>query len=142
MIPSLNYAVLTNALQALNEGNIRHCEDLGFTFDEMNALSQLSPDALFTLSRAAAPFIAVSLRHDVLHQLLAHSGQEEQRRQLIDRAIRLGGSIALMNHYLVSPPMKSAFAVGCWVSACRMAERLNRMKRQMWLSGCNGSSAG
>lgn len=55
MIPSLNYAVLTNALQALNEGNIRHCEDLGFTFDEMNALSQLSPDALFTLSRAAAP---------------------------------------------------------------------------------------
>jgi hypothetical protein len=37
MIPSLNYAVLTNALQALNEGNIRHCEDLGFTFDEMNA---------------------------------------------------------------------------------------------------------
>ncbi|HFS7537826.1 TPA: STY4526/YPO1902 family pathogenicity island replication protein, partial [Klebsiella quasipneumoniae] len=94
MIPSLNYAVLTNALQALNEGNIRHCEDLGFTFDEMNALSQLSPDALFTLSRAAAPFIAVSLRHDVLHQLLAHSGQEEQRRQLIDRAIRLGGSIA------------------------------------------------
>lgn len=99
MIPSLNYAVLTNALQALNEGNIRHCEELGFTFDEMNALSQLSPDALFTLSRAAAPFIVVSLRHDVLHQLLAHSGQEEQRRQLIDRAIRLGGSIALLNHY-------------------------------------------
>lgn len=99
MIPSLNYAVLTDALQALNKGNIHHCEELGFTFDEMNALSQLSPDALFSLSRAAVPFMTLSVRHDVLHQLLAHSGQEEQRRQLIDRAIRLGGSIALLNHY-------------------------------------------
>ncbi|HBT4769499.1 DUF2857 domain-containing protein [Klebsiella pneumoniae] len=99
MIPSLNYAVLIDALLALNEGNIHHCEELGFTFDEMNTLSQLSPDALFTLSRAAAPFMTVSVRHDVLRQLLAYSGQEEQRRRLIDRAIRLGGSIALLNHY-------------------------------------------
>lgn len=99
MIPSLNYAVLIDALLALNEGNIHHCEELGFTFDEMNTLSQLSPDALFTLSRAAAPFMTVSVRYDVLRQLLAYSGQEEQRRRLIDRAIRLGGSIALLNHY-------------------------------------------
>ena len=50
-IPSLNYAVLTDALHALKDGNIRYCESLGFTFDEMNALNQLSLDELFIISR-------------------------------------------------------------------------------------------
>ncbi|MFC3395108.1 DUF2857 domain-containing protein [Brenneria rubrifaciens] len=99
MIPSLNYAILTDALHALKEGDIRHCEALGFTFDEMNALNQLSLDELFILSRASAQFMAVSVRHDALRQLLALSRQEVQRQQQINRAIRLGGSITLLNRY-------------------------------------------
>ncbi|MCG8710448.1 DUF2857 domain-containing protein [Brenneria sp. 4F2] len=99
MIPSLNYAVLTDALHALKDGNIRHCEALGFTFDEMNALNQLSLDELFILSRASAQFMTVSVRHDALRQLLALSRQEVQRQQQINRAIQLGGSIALLNRY-------------------------------------------
>lgn len=99
MISSLNYAVLTDALHALKDGNIRHCEALGFTFDEMNALNQLSLDELFILSRASAQFMAVSVRHDALRQLLALSRQEVQRQQQINRAIQLGGSIALLNRY-------------------------------------------
>lgn len=99
MIPSLNYAILTDALKALKEGNIRHCEALGFTFDEMNALNQLSLDELFIISRNAAPFVAISVRHDVLHHLMALARQEVRHQQLINRAIRLGGSIALLNQY-------------------------------------------
>ncbi|EPG4495561.1 DUF2857 domain-containing protein [Klebsiella pneumoniae] len=99
MIPLINYTILTDALHALKEGNIRHCESLGFTFDEMNALNQLSLDELFTVSRAAAPFVSVSVRHDVLHHLLAQARQEYQHQQEINRAIRLGGSISLLNHY-------------------------------------------
>lgn len=99
MIPSLNYAVLTDALHALKEGDIRHCETLGFTFDEMNALNLLSLDELFMLSRAAAPFVSVSIRHDVLHHLLTLARQEQRRQKQINRAIRLGGSIALLNQY-------------------------------------------
>ena len=99
MIPSLNYAVLTDALHALKEGDIRHCESLGFTFDEMNALNLLSLDELFMVSRSAAPFVSVSIRHDVLHHLLALARQEHKRQKQINRAIRLGGSIALLNLY-------------------------------------------
>lgn len=99
MIPLINYTILTDALHALKVGDIRHCESLGFTFDEMNALNQLSLDELFTVSRASAPFVSVSVRHDVLHHLLAQARQEYQRQQQINRAIRLGGSIALLNHY-------------------------------------------
>ncbi|HHS9528926.1 TPA: DUF2857 domain-containing protein [Raoultella ornithinolytica] len=99
MIPLINYTILTDALHALKEGNIRHCESLGFTFEEMNALNQLSLDELFAVSRAAAPFVSVSVRHDVLHHLLAQARQEYRQQQQINRAIRLGGSIALLNHY-------------------------------------------
>ncbi|EJU29022.1 TPA: DUF2857 domain-containing protein [Klebsiella michiganensis] len=99
MIPSLNYAVLTDALNALKEGNLRHCEALGFTFDEMDALNQLSLDELFIVSRSSAPFIAISVRHDVLRHLMALARQDVRHQQLINRAIRLGGSIALLNQY-------------------------------------------
>lgn len=34
MLPSLNHIILTVALQALREGNIHHCETMGFTYDE------------------------------------------------------------------------------------------------------------
>ncbi|MFP1744788.1 DUF2857 domain-containing protein [Lonsdalea quercina] len=99
MFSSLNYAVLTNALTALKEGNFRYCETLGFTFDELNALNQLSLDELFIVSRASAQFMSITVRHDVLQQILTLSHQEAQRQQQINRAVRLGGSIALLNHF-------------------------------------------
>ncbi|WP_406887593.1 DUF2857 domain-containing protein [Serratia marcescens] len=99
MIPSLNYVVLTDALHALKDGNIRHCESLGFTFAEMNALNKLSLDELFIISRESATFLAVTVHHDALHLLLTKSGEEILQQQRISRAIRQGGSIALLNHY-------------------------------------------
>lgn len=99
MIPSLNFAVLTDALHALKEGNLRHCEALGFTLDEMNTLNQLSLDELFIVSRSSAPFVSISVHHDVLRHLMALARQEVRLQQLINRAIRLGGSIALLNQY-------------------------------------------
>ncbi|MDV1566674.1 DUF2857 domain-containing protein [Raoultella planticola] len=99
IIPSLNYAVLTDALHALKDGNIRYCESLGFTFDEMNALNQLSLDELFIISRESAQFLAVTVHHDALHLLLARSREEVLQQQRINHAIRLGGSIALLNKY-------------------------------------------
>lgn len=99
MFPSLNYAVLTSALAALKEGNFRYCETLGFTFDELNAFNQLSLDELFIVSRASAQFMSITVRHDVLQQILTRSHQEAQRQQQINRAVRLGGSIALLNHF-------------------------------------------
>lgn len=83
MIPSLNYAVLTDALHALKDGDIRHRELLGFTFDEMNALNQLSLDELFIVSRASAPFVSVSIRHEVLPYLLTQAHQEHQKQALL-----------------------------------------------------------
>lgn len=99
MIPSLNYAVLTDALHALKEGNIRYCEALGFTYDEMCAINQLSLDELFIVSRASAQFMNVTIHHEVLRQILAQSSQEIQLQAQINRAIKLGGSIELLSQF-------------------------------------------
>lgn len=99
MIPSLNYAILIDALHALKDGNFRHCESLGFTFDEMNTLNQLSLDELFIISRESVHFMTISVHHDTLNRLLASSREEVLRQRKINRAIQLGGSIALMNLY-------------------------------------------
>ncbi|EJM1221355.1 DUF2857 domain-containing protein [Salmonella enterica] len=99
MIPSLNYAVLTDALHALKEGNIRHCESLGFTYNELEAINNLSVDELFILSRASAQFLNVTIHHEVLRQLLAQTRQEIQLQQRINRAIALGGSIELLGDF-------------------------------------------
>lgn len=99
MIPSLNYAVLTDALHALKEGNIRHCESLGFTYNELEAINRLSMDELFILSRASAQFLNVTIQHEVLRQLLAQTKQEIHLQQRINRAIALGGSIELLSQF-------------------------------------------
>lgn len=99
MIPSLNYAVLTDVLHALKEGNIRHCEALGFTYNELEAINRLSVDELFILSRSSAQFLHVTIQHEVLRQLLAQTRQEILLQQRINRATTLGGSIELLNQF-------------------------------------------
>ncbi|EMM6516288.1 DUF2857 domain-containing protein [Enterobacter ludwigii] len=99
MIPSLNYVVLTHALHALKNGDIHYCESLGFTNEEIRHLSRLTLDELFFITRASVPLLDITVRHEHLHQCLLLSRQEIRRQQQIDRAIRLGGSIALLNAY-------------------------------------------
>ncbi|MCX8984278.1 DUF2857 domain-containing protein [Citrobacter portucalensis] len=99
MLPSLNYFILLEALLALKEGNIRYCEALGFTYDELNFINQISLDELFVISRAAAQFLVITINHDVLRKLLAQSRQEINLQQQMKRAIQLGGSIELLGTF-------------------------------------------
>ena len=99
MTPSINFTILIAALRALKEGNIRYCENIGFTFEEMNNLNKLTLDELFIISRESEQFINVRLNHDVLCMLLKNSHEQYHCQQQIDRAIQLGGSIALLNRY-------------------------------------------
>lgn len=99
MTPALNFVVLTDALHALKEGNIRHCEALGFTYRELNAINELSLDELFVLSRASAQFMNVTIHHENLRQILAQARQDLMLQSRIRQAIQLGGSIELLNSF-------------------------------------------
>ncbi|WP_250870544.1 DUF2857 domain-containing protein [Hafnia paralvei] len=99
MISSINHSILTQVLRALKDGNIRHCESLGFTHSELNQLNQLTMDELFCLSRSAAQFMSVTVQHEVLRKMLAQAKQEIFLQQRIEKAISLGGSIELLNKF-------------------------------------------
>ena len=98
-IPSLNYAVLIQALTALKQGNIRQCEALGFTYDELNTIAHLSLEELFLLCRETAKFLIVSVDHEALKLLLKTVHQESLQQLRIYRSVALGGSIELLGQF-------------------------------------------
>ena len=97
--PLMNYTILMDALLALKEGNIRQCEALGFSYSELEALNNLSVDELFHLCRTAAQFMSVTIKHDVLRQLLARGNDDTGVQLQIYRAVSMGGSIELLGQY-------------------------------------------
>ncbi|HCW3116892.1 DUF2857 domain-containing protein [Citrobacter amalonaticus] len=99
MICSLNYAILTNVLYALKDGDVSYGEKLGFTFEEMNSLNQLSLEELFIISKASHLFIVVTIHHDIFQKNLILSRRKIEQQRQITQAIRLGGSISLLNNY-------------------------------------------
>lgn len=99
MTTMINQFILTHVIHALREGNVRYCETLGFGPQELCELSQLSMEDVLYLSQSAASFMNITVHHDVLAKMLAQVRQDQLFRQLLSRAIQLGASIAMINHY-------------------------------------------
>ena len=99
MTPSVNQAVLTHIVQALKEGQIRYCESLGFSPQELYELTRLTADDILFLSNSAVQFIAISIDHDMLGRMLARMEQERLFQQRLEEALTLGASIEFINHY-------------------------------------------
>ncbi|MBF0035493.1 DUF2857 domain-containing protein [Citrobacter freundii] len=99
MTPSINQAVLTQVVQALKEGQIRYCESLGFSPQELCELTRLSADDILFLSNSAVQFMTISIDHDMLSKMLARTEQERQFQQRLEDALSLGASIEFVNYY-------------------------------------------
>lgn len=92
-------AILTHLLMELKSGNIRRCESLGMTIEEVRQLSQLTVDDLHYLMQSSVSVLNLSINHDNFWIIVNQSRTEQKRLQRIDRALALGGSIELMQHY-------------------------------------------
>jgi hypothetical protein len=92
-------AILTHLLMELKSGNIRRCESLGMTIDEVRQLSQLTVDDLHYLMQSTVSVLDLSINHDYFWIIVNQARTEQKRLQRIDRALVLGGSIELMQHY-------------------------------------------
>lgn len=99
MTPSINQAVLTHIVRALKEGQIRYCESLGFSPQELSELTRLTADDILFLSNSAVQFMTVSIHHDMLGKMLARTRQEQLFQQRLEEALSLGASIELIHHY-------------------------------------------
>ena len=99
MTPSVNQAVLTHIVQALKEGQIRYCESLGFSPQELCELTRLTADDILFLSNSAVQFITTHIDHEMLGRMLARMEQERLFQQRLEQALSLGASIEFINHY-------------------------------------------
>lgn len=99
MTPSVNQAVLTHVMQALKEGQIRYCESLGFSPQELQELTRLTMDDMLFISNSAVQFITLSIDHNMLSRMLARTEQERIFQQNLEEALSLGASIEFINHY-------------------------------------------
>ncbi|MBZ3656070.1 DUF2857 domain-containing protein [Salmonella enterica subsp. enterica serovar Senftenberg] len=98
MLPSLNHIILTVALQALREGNIHHCETMGFTYDEMNLLGCLSINDLITSVRHLYR-LSILLSAMMSCKITGIIPRGKQASGTTEQSCQAGGSIALMNRY-------------------------------------------
>ncbi|HCI5389203.1 DUF2857 domain-containing protein [Escherichia coli] len=102
-------AILSSLLMDVKNGNIRRCESLGMSVEEIRALSHLSLDELHYLSQSHVSVLDVTLNHENFWLMLNQARNEQKRFMMIDRALELGGSMELIDRYFgLSPSEVSA----------------------------------
>jgi hypothetical protein len=92
-------ALLTQVLMELKSGNIRRCEAMGLTLEEIQELNRLTVEDLHYLVNSSVSILTFHINHTNLNMMLAQARQEQIRIQRIDRALALGGSIEMMQCY-------------------------------------------
>lgn len=92
-------SLLTQLVMELKSGYIRRCESLGLTPDEMQLLHGLTVEDLHYLMNSLVSVLTFQIHHENFSLMLQHARREQQRMQRIDRALALGGSIDMMQHF-------------------------------------------
>jgi len=91
--------LLTQLVMELKSGYIRRCESLGLTTEEMQMLHGLTVEDLHYLLNSPVSVLTFQIHHENFSLMLQHARREQLRMQRIDRALALGGSIEMMQHY-------------------------------------------
>ncbi|AUS68071.1 hypothetical protein CXP54_22325 [Escherichia albertii] len=92
-------ALLTQIVMELKSGNIRRCEAMGLTLEEIQELNSLTVEDLHYLVNTPVSLLTFRINHTNLNTMLAQARREQTRTQRIDRALTLSGSIELMQHF-------------------------------------------
>lgn len=92
-------SLLTQLVMELKSGYLRRCESLGLTTEEMQLLYGLTVEDLHYLLNSPVSVLTFQIHHENFSLMLQHARREQQRMQRIDRALALGGSIEMMQHY-------------------------------------------
>ncbi|MBL1259990.1 MAG: DUF2857 domain-containing protein [Thiotrichaceae bacterium] len=92
----LAYHVMLYAIQALSEGDFKAIEDLDFTVDEVQQLSQLPVKALKHFARLSSHFLRVKTDHHCFEKMMSHLQHAIEQDALQDDLIRHEAPIAMM----------------------------------------------
>ncbi|QAB32067.1 DUF2857 domain-containing protein [Pantoea ananatis] len=103
-LPGATASILSSLLMDLKSGNIRRCESLGLSVEEIRALSGLSLDELHYIGQSKVSVLDVKFNHENFWLILNQARNEQARMLMIDRALELGGSMELMDEYFGMSP--------------------------------------
>lgn len=92
-------ALLTQILMELKSGNLQRCKEMGLTEEEMQALNRLTVDDLHYLINTPVSLLSFNINHSNLSVMLKQAQQVQTRNRKINKALALGGSIVMMQHF-------------------------------------------
>src|SRR5690606_14533878 len=92
----LNNAMLIQLLHDLRAGNLQRCKTLGLSEDDLQLLQTLPYSIMASLAHAAVPWVHVRIDVQTFRRIIAQGERDDQLERLINRAIRLGASSAIM----------------------------------------------
>lgn len=91
--------LLTELVMEIKSGNLRRCEALGLTDNEIRLLNSLTIEDLHYLSQSPVSIITCQIHRENLRLLLTRTKEVHRQNQMIERCLRLGASIDLLNQY-------------------------------------------
>ncbi|WP_434986951.1 DUF2857 domain-containing protein [Vreelandella zhaodongensis] len=103
-IQAINYALLSQAMALIRDGNMRRARSLGFTESELRDLRRLTATDLEELAREKQVICRVTVDHEMLLAKMRRLGQDQDRESQIDRCLELGASVAMMGKFFGLTP--------------------------------------
>lgn len=93
----LNMAVIAQALHDLRNGQLRHCQAMGFSAEALEALKD--PGIVSLLANAKVTWCSVKVNQAVLQRILNRAQDVETEVRMIDRMLRLGASTEMVSEF-------------------------------------------
>lgn len=90
---------LLDLVMELKNGFIRRCDKMGLTPEEIATVKDMTIEDIHYIINSEVSVLSFQINQDNLARLMTQAREEQTRKQRIDRALALGGSIKLMEHY-------------------------------------------
>ncbi|CUU26397.1 hypothetical protein EM595_p1151 (plasmid) [Duffyella gerundensis] len=99
---------LLDLVMELKNGFIRRCDKMGLTGEEIAALKDMTIEDIHYICNSEVSVLSFQINHENLSRLLNQARAEQTRLKRLDRALALGGSIALLSHFFGLPSSEVA----------------------------------
>jgi hypothetical protein len=90
---------LLDLVMELKNGFVRRCDKMGLTSEEIATLKDVTIEDIHYIVNSEVSVLSFQINQDNLARLMTQAREEQTRKQRIDRALALGGSIKLMEHF-------------------------------------------
>lgn len=90
---------LLDLVMELKNGFIRRCDKMGLNSEDIAMLRDMTVEDIHYIINSEVSVLTFAINQDNLARLVMQARLEQTRKQRIDRALALGGSIKLMEHF-------------------------------------------